>query len=246
MSTKVVGSIVVANGLVQSGTSISSTADGQHLVRDAGALNFRALTPTDVPGTLTQTSGDARYEQLSHKGAANGYCGLDAASLIPSANLPPLAITDTFVVASQAAMLALTAQVGDVAVRTDTGQTFILSAAPPATLGNWVELKAVGQVVSVNGQTGTVNLTAANVGAQPLDGDLTSLAAATGTSTIYYRSAADTWSAVTVGSGLSFSAGTLSASGAAFTVTDTASIDMTLAGSVLSAVTIGLSGTIGD
>lgn len=48
---------------------------------------------------------------------------------------------------------------------------------------------------------------------QPLDGDLTSLAGASGTNTIYYRSAANTWSAVTVGSGLSFTGGTLSASG---------------------------------
>lgn len=48
---------------------------------------------------------------------------------------------------------------------------------------------------------------------QPLDGDLTSLAGASGTNTIYYRSAANTWSAVTIGSNLTFSGGTLSASG---------------------------------
>ena len=45
---------------------------------------------------------------------------------------------------------------------------------------------------------------------QPLDGDLTALAALAGTNVIYYRSAADTWSAVTVSTGLSFSSGTLS------------------------------------
>jgi len=44
---------------------------------------------------------------------------------------------------------------------------------------------------------------------QPLDGDLTALAALGGTNTIYYRSAANTWTAVTVGTGLSFSGGTL-------------------------------------
>lgn len=48
---------------------------------------------------------------------------------------------------------------------------------------------------------------AANVA---LDADLTAIAALTGTNTIYYRSAADTWTAVTIGSGLSFSGGTLS------------------------------------
>jgi Major tropism determinant N-terminal domain len=48
---------------------------------------------------------------------------------------------------------------------------------------------------------------------QPKDADLTALAALTGTNTIYYRSAANTWTAVVVGSGLSFSGGTLAASG---------------------------------
>lgn len=46
---------------------------------------------------------------------------------------------------------------------------------------------------------------------QPLDGDLTAIAALTGTNNIYYRSAADTWTGVTIGSGLAFSSGTLSA-----------------------------------
>jgi hypothetical protein len=48
---------------------------------------------------------------------------------------------------------------------------------------------------------------------QPLDADLTALAALTGTDTIYYRSAANTWTAVTIGTGLGWSGGTLSASG---------------------------------
>lgn len=47
---------------------------------------------------------------------------------------------------------------------------------------------------------------------QPLDGDLTALAALTGTNTLYYRSAADTWSAVTVNATLGFSGGTLGGS----------------------------------
>lgn len=50
-------------------------------------------------------------------------------------------------------------------------------------------------------------------GKQPLDGDLTALAALTGTNTIYYRSAANTWSAVNIGANLTFSGGTLSAAG---------------------------------
>jgi uncharacterized protein DUF5907 len=44
---------------------------------------------------------------------------------------------------------------------------------------------------------------------QPLDPDLTSLAGAASTNAIYYRSAANTWGPITVGTGLSFSSGTL-------------------------------------
>jgi hypothetical protein len=45
--------------------------------------------------------------------------------------------------------------------------------------------------------------------AQTLNGGLTSLAGASGTNTIYYRSAADTWSPITIGSQLNFASGTL-------------------------------------
>jgi hypothetical protein len=47
-------------------------------------------------------------------------------------------------------------------------------------------------------------------GYQPADGDLTSLAAAAGTNTIYYRSGANLWSPVVMGGGVSFAGGTLS------------------------------------
>lgn len=63
------------------------------------------------------------------------------------------------------------------------------------------------------GITDGLTTTAAASTYQPLDGDLTALAGVTGTNTIYYRSAADTWSPVTIGSNLTFSGGTLAASG---------------------------------
>ena len=53
------------------------------------------------------------------------------------------------------------------------------------------------------------------IGAQASDADLTALAALTGTNDIYYRSAADTWTSVTIGTGLTFTGGTLAASGGA-------------------------------
>jgi hypothetical protein len=59
-------------------------------------------------------------------------------------------------------------------------------------------------------------LAGSEVALQPLDGDLTSLAAASGTNTIYYRSATNTWSPVTIGAGLTFSGGNLVGTGGSF------------------------------
>jgi hypothetical protein len=87
---------------------------------------------------------------------------------IPSQYLPSLSINDVFVVNSTAAMLAeSTAHVGDICVITGTSAqgTYILTATPPSTLTNWTLLPSSQSVVSVNGQTGAVNLTAASLGA---------------------------------------------------------------------------------
>lgn len=86
---------------------------------------------------------------------------------LPTSVLPPLAVNEVFTAANQAAMLALPAQRGDMAIRTDNGRTYVLSTDSPGTLADWKEVTAAGSVVSVNGQTGTVTLTAANVGAAP-------------------------------------------------------------------------------
>jgi hypothetical protein len=56
-------------------------------------------------------------------------------------------------------------------------------------------------------------LYAADATLQPLDADLTALAALTGTNTIYYRNAANSWAAVTIGTNLTFTGGTLNATG---------------------------------
>jgi Collagen triple helix repeat (20 copies) len=78
---------------------------------------------------------------------------------------PTLVITDTFVVSSQAAMLALsTAEKGDVAVRTDLNKTFILKQDPYSTLANWQELLTPTDLVtSVAGRTGNVTLSNTDV-----------------------------------------------------------------------------------
>lgn len=91
---------------------------------------------------------------------------LDSNGKLNTSVLPAIAITDTFVVSSEASMLALTAEVGDVAVRTDLSKSFILKEDGASTLSHWQELLTpTDAVTSVNNKTGAVTLTASDVGA---------------------------------------------------------------------------------
>jgi len=91
---------------------------------------------------------------------------LDANGKLVDSIIPKIAITNTHVVASQAAMLALSqAQEGDVAVRTDVKKTYILKTTPAATLANWQVLETpTDAVTSVNGLTGAVTISLAGLG----------------------------------------------------------------------------------
>lgn len=80
---------------------------------------------------------------------------------ISAAVLPSIATSDSFPVASEAAMLALAANKGDIAIRSDVNKTFVLSAEPATTLANWLEMLTPGAAVaSFAGRTGTVTPTA--------------------------------------------------------------------------------------
>lgn len=77
-----------------------------------------------------------------------------------------------------------------------------------------ITVSSSGTVWTVDASVLSPYLTTAAAAAayQPLDADLTAIAALGGTNNIYYRSGAATWSSVTIGTGLSFSSGTLSGS----------------------------------
>lgn len=89
---------------------------------------------------------------------------LTAGATIHVDNLPPITITDTFVVANETAMLALIAQTGDVAVRSDEKKTYILKGTAPTLLSNWEWLQSpTDLVLSVAGKTGAVTLDMADI-----------------------------------------------------------------------------------
>ncbi len=110
----------------------------------------------------TDAAVDARI--TLQKGVDNGLATLDGTGKIPSSQLSALAINNTYVVADQAARLALAADVGDIAVQTDTSETYVLQVLPATDNGNWILITPTASVLSVNGQTGVVNLTQTDLG----------------------------------------------------------------------------------
>lgn len=123
----------------------------------------------------TETLINSKISALKLKGASQFDVGttagkipvIDSDGKLKSSIIPQIAITDTFVVSSQAAMLALSsAQVGDIAVRTDLNKSFILKAEGYSTLANWQELLTpTDKVQSVNGKTGAVTINCSDIGA---------------------------------------------------------------------------------
>jgi hypothetical protein len=91
---------------------------------------------------------------------------LDSSGKLVDTVVPKIAMTNTYVVANQTAMLALSsAQEGDVAVRTDLKKSFILKTAGYNVLSNWQELLTpTDAVTSVNGSTGAVTISLAGLG----------------------------------------------------------------------------------
>lgn len=91
---------------------------------------------------------------------------LDSNGKLPVSTIPAIALTQPFVVSNQAAMLALDAQPGDIAKRTDLGYSFCLAASPASTLSNWIQLTddVLAQLGLSSGaaQVGATSLTGAS------------------------------------------------------------------------------------
>lgn len=127
---------------------------------------------------------------------------------------------------------AYDAGLSSLAALSTTDKIYYLSAADTwtaVTIGSGLSFSGgtltssggAGGLVAANNLSDVANAATArtNLGltistdVQAYDGDLAALAALTGTNTIYYRSGTNAWTAVTIGTGLSFSAGTLQTSG---------------------------------
>ena len=158
--------------VTQTGTGASSTTVdlGVYLKENAAipASTGKSFVTYDTKGLVTGGTAITATDAQLVKGDGSGVTIGTSSGNIPVLNgsgkladsvIPSIAITDTFVVETQVAMLALTAQVGDVAIRTDVNKSFILQTSPASVLANWQELKTPTDAVSsVNGQSGAVTL----------------------------------------------------------------------------------------
>lgn len=146
---------------------------------NVGLANVDNTSDLDKPiSTATQGALDAILTTISENEAKLGTSAtknvgtavgnvveVQADGKIASSIIPSIAITDTFVVASEEAMLALSkAEKGDVAIRTDVKKSYILAEDGYNVLENWKLLESTtSEVLSVNGQTGAVNLTSSDI-----------------------------------------------------------------------------------
>ena len=153
--------LALTNNVASNTASITSNATVITAEATRATAAELVLTNNVASNAASITAGLALKLDASQKGASNGVASLNAFGIIPSSQLPPVTLSSTNVVATDAAMIALSsATVGSIAIRTDVNKNYVLSALPASTLGNWIELLTpAAPVQTVNGYTGSVNLT---------------------------------------------------------------------------------------
>ena len=142
-------------------TNVHGIADTANLETTAGSAAKVA-----AHAAAADPHGDRAYADAALAGKADLVGGV-----VPTAQIPAIAITEFLdSVANQAAMLALTGQKGDWAIRTDTGSAWIITGNNPAVLADWTQLPTpTAPVTSVNSQTGAVVLGKGDVGLGNVD-----------------------------------------------------------------------------
>jgi hypothetical protein len=132
------------------------------LVNNSNLISLsQANSVTD--GYLSKTDWNSFNNKIDQTqiATANGVASLDVNGKIPSSQIPAISFSTGVVVQSQAEMLAIpNAVTGTIAIRTDDGNNYVLSALPATTISNWLQLAMPASIQSVNGQTGnTISLT---------------------------------------------------------------------------------------
>jgi hypothetical protein len=167
--------LAAADSATQPGDNVSTLTNDANYIDAAGApvqsvagkTGAVSLVKGDVGlGNVDNTSDANKPISTATQSALNLKADL-VGGVVPNSQLPSLAITEYLgTVANQTALLALTGQRGDWAIRTDTGSTWVLTTDGGSTITDWTELATPADAVaSVNGFTGTVVLGPGDVGA---------------------------------------------------------------------------------
>jgi hypothetical protein len=159
-SEDVTYTLVLADSGATAGTYTKLTVNAKGIVTSA-----TTLAESDIPTITLSKISDAGTAAAKDVGTGSGNVPvLNANGQLDTKVIPSLALTDVYTVSSESAMLALSAQQGDIAVRSDVSQTYILTNNSPSTLSSWVVLKTPDcKVLSVNSKTGAVTLTTSDI-----------------------------------------------------------------------------------
>lgn len=157
-------------------TEGSITVDGYTYTYDPDMLYVTDLVEKTTVTSINGLTGDVKF---SSSDLTDGSAILKTSNIGTSAGkipvlssngkldenlLPAIAFTDVYEATSETAMLLLTAQRGDICIRTDVNKTFVLRGTPANTLSNWIELRTpTNAVLSVNGKTGAVALSSSDL-----------------------------------------------------------------------------------
>lgn len=145
--------VISQKGVTDAITDLKTTIDGE-----------LDTVKQSLQGVETEIENLGTAAQADTGTAAGNVPVLDSSGKLPQSTIPAVALTETYIVDSQTEMLALNAQPGDVAIRTDVNMSFILQTAPASTLENWKQLLTPDcKVLSVNGKQGAVVLSGADI-----------------------------------------------------------------------------------
>lgn len=213
-STPLSGSVIDSTDIdaVPSGADVSLTIQANAVTN----AKFRQSAATSVVGRSANSTGNVADIAASADGQflmrTSGALSFAAPTATQITNTPAGNIAATTVQAAlnelDTEKQPLDATLTSLAAFNTNG--FIVQTAADTFAGRTLSAPAAGlTITNPAGTAGNPTFALAN--------DLAALEALSGTNTIYYRSAADTWTAVTIGGLLSFSGGTLTMNDAELT-----------------------------
>lgn len=158
--------VSITTTLANSGVTAGSGYGIVNVDSKGRVTSGRTMAATDIPNLTLAKITDSGTCANKNVGIGAGQVPiLNSSGKLEDGVIPKVAIVDTFVVSTQAAMLALAAEVGDVAVRNDINKSFILKTTGASVLANWQELLTPTDLVqSINGKQGVVTISKADVG----------------------------------------------------------------------------------